>query len=356
MAPSFATAWKTYEDTKALKDMHFPWKQRMAVVLNSVENPEDKWAVAATLFKKGQDFMTDETTILESLREHTTELMRPDVGISEVAGMLVNLDATLKHGTDMGIFAKEFQAEWKALWSTHDLDEVLPQLNLKEHPDVIRNLTSLRAAVKSLFQWALEWTDSDMFDKLRWLTKAFGVGFVSMNHVLALVTLVDHTDIWAERLRSPLKSKPIYNDYIKEKTPKAFVKFLSELLLQRYEAERQRRGAPKAKAKSDDTRQTKRKLDLDSTEEEGGNATALAAQVKSNFDVCNDLFSQFDAANSAKKRKKLMNLLPEAFEKLQTTLGDLKQADESIAKSYKQGYKDARRRLRDIQNIMSGKE
>ena len=79
---------------------------------------------------------------------------RLPIGISELAGCILNFDQIATDGVDREILHPNLLVKWKLLFDQHDLKNASQQLNTNDYPKEIRNVGSITIAVENLLHFA----------------------------------------------------------------------------------------------------------------------------------------------------------------------------------------------------------
>lgn len=80
-----------------------------------------------------------------------TELLnRPAIGLSELGGVLVHMNALVTEGVAKKILHPDFAAKWSVQWEALGLQSAAEVLNTNDYPELPRSSAALEKAVKSV--------------------------------------------------------------------------------------------------------------------------------------------------------------------------------------------------------------
>ena len=86
-----------------------------------------------------------------ALSPETTELLnRPGVGLSELGGVILNLNQVLEDGLSAKVFDPDLVSGWRTVFEEFKLREAAETLNSNDYPEADRSSAKLLAAVQSV--------------------------------------------------------------------------------------------------------------------------------------------------------------------------------------------------------------
>ena len=146
---------------------------------------------------KPQSFAHPEALAAVLTYKNTELINRAPIGISELGGVLLNLQQLIHDGLEKKVLHPEFAARWQALFTRFNLQEAAETLNSNDYPMVDRSAVKIQQAVKSVLQLGNHIRE-------HWGDFAIVLGVASALTVdtvwLAKLAALTHPGAWAEKL------------------------------------------------------------------------------------------------------------------------------------------------------------
>jgi len=358
MFGSLKKAPSSFKPGAPLKDLFFPFKQRLLTHLRMKEETDAD--AAAVAFRRGQDTYVDAEQTLASAWPHTTELLNPGrcaIGWSEVAGSIASLRAVLDEGASLGVIDSTFSEQFGSLFKKHKVEQSFKLLNLNDFPDLPRSQATLEGAFKSILSFIGEMSNGEMDKKLRFLCRGGGACLIGGAQLTVASALLENPDVWVERATcAELSKKASFSGENgwegKPQSMKRCVQCLASIVLERSDAERDRKGTPRKEKRANEGAKHALSLNFDSDDEPSRKrarkaAKALQQAVGAMEAAESDLDAKLLKVDLVKASKKASALTAaeEAYATLRGLYVELQEIDADTAADKKQTVRDMRKRL-----------
>ena len=308
---SFNKAPSTYQAGRPLRDLWFPFKQRVTTHLRQrADTDADEVSVC---FRKTQDAYRSFESVLATLHPHTTELLNHDrvaLGWSELAGSLLSLKRVLDEGASLGLISTDFTKQFGELFEAHEVERAAQLVDVHNYPDLPRSQPLLITGFKNLLAFLDELSETEMQKKLLWLLRGGACCLIGGAQVAMGAALVSAPTTWQERLAptQDASARPTWSGPAgwkqKPESLARCVKMHAELVFERYEAGRTKRGAPRAAEPV--AKRPKVRASFDSDHEEAApvqGPTAGEDVFQQSRDVLNEALEAFERATRRNKTK-----------------------------------------------------